>query len=313
MKLSADDYAASYAASLNAYAAMRPRSLQGGLGVSDLGYCSAKALHKVNGVEPTDAPIARSALMGTSAHATFAAARKAFKPSLMIELGLEITLPSGIVIRGSADEVDPDEPSVTDAKTVADEAALLALRKTGSTEQQRYQRHLYYFGAHQAGLVPLEGTVRNVWVDRAGQAEWCYVEQEPFDINVVHAADRWLEDVLYAAKHGEEAPRDKHFDHCRTYCQFFTHCRGHQTHGDFLITDPEMVSAAQMVFQGRADKKEASGLEDTGKRVLAVLQQSADGDVASFEAEGYRIRWTLVQATNKAPYWKLDVAEIEAA
>lgn len=311
MKLSADEYAASYSATLDAYQATRPRSLQGGLGVSDIGYCTAKAVLKLQGVEATDSPTPRSALMGIAAHALFAEARKTFKPNLLIEVGFDVTLPSGIVIPGHADELDPDEPSVTDAKTVADEAALIALRRTGSTEQQRYQRQLYYLGAHQAGLVPAQGTVRNVWVDRAGQADWCYVEQEPFDINVVHAADRWLQDVMWAAEHNEEAPRDKHFDHCRTYCEFFTHCRGHQTHGDFLITDPEMVTAAQLVHQGRQEKKIGTGLEETGKRVLAVLQQSADGDVASFEADGYRIRWTRVNA--EKPYWKLDVQEVEAA
>jgi hypothetical protein len=312
VKISADDYAATYSASLNAYQALRPRSLQEHLGVSDLGYCASKALYKLSEVEATDAPVSRSALMGTAAHDLGAAARKAFNPALLVEVELSITLPSGIVITGHADEIDPNEPSVTDLKTVADEAALLALRKTGSTEQQRFQRQLYYLGAAQAGLVPEVGTVRNVWVDRAGQADWCYVEQEPFDINTVHAADRWLEDVIYAAKHGEEAPRDKHFDHCRSYCEFFTHCRGHQAHGDFLITDPEMVTAAQMVVAGRAQEKEAKGLSETGKRVLAVLQQSAEGDVASFEAEGFRIRWTKVNGEQRS-YWKLDVAEQDVA
>lgn len=301
---SADDYAASYAASLDVYAAMRPRSLQADLGVSSVGHCSSEAMYRIRGVEPTDAPAGRQALMGTAIHEMVAAARKEFNPALLIETELTITMPSGVVITGHADEIDPIEPSVTDLKTCGDESDLAALRRGGATEQQRFQRHLYYHGAHQAGLVPAEGIVRNVWIDRAGRGE-PYVEQEPFDPAVVAAADRWLADVRYAAEHDEEAPRDKPYDWCRAFCSFFSHCRAGQSHADYIITDPEFIAAAELVHRGRAEGKEAAGIEKHGRRVLEPLQQSADGDVAAFQAGDWRIRWQRVNA--EKPYWKVAV------
>lgn len=304
----ADEFAASYIASLDSYAALRPRTMQREIGVSDVGYCSAKALFKWTQVPATEAPAGRAALMGTWAHQGLALARKEYDPSLLIEARLQITLPSGLVLVGNADEISPEFDETTDAKTVADEAALIALRRTGSTEQQRYQRHLYHFGAIQAGYCTEAGMVRNVWIDRAGQANWVYVEQEPFDINVVHAADRWLGDVIYAAEHNEEAPRDKHFDHCRAYCEFFSHCRGDQTHGDLIITDGELITAAMLVAEGRAEGKEAKGKEDAGRRALEVLQASAQGDMVSFTAGDFRIRWQRVNA--EKPYWKLSLDEV---
>lgn len=308
-----DDYAASYVASLDSYDALRPRSLQAELGVSDIGHCSSKALWLLTGVQPTDAPTGRQAMMGTAAHDLAAKARKAFSPGLLIETELQVTLPSGLVVLpGHADEIDPDEPSVTDLKTVGDEADLIALRRLGSTEQQRFQRHLYYLGAHQAGLVPAAGTVRNVWMDRAGQADWVYVEQEPFDMGVVHAADRWLSDVLYAAEHGEEVPQEKHYDWCRRFCQFFSHCRAGQTHADLTITDPELITAASLVLEGREGKKAGESLEKSGRKVLEPLQDSSSGDMVAFTAGEYRVRWSQVNAVAGA-YWKLSVDRVASA
>jgi hypothetical protein len=309
MKRSADDYAAAYVASLDLFAATRPRSLQAGIGVSDIGHCSSKALWQLTGVPPSDMPTSRQALMGQSAHETIAAARKQFAPHLLIETEVTVTLPSGVELVGHIDELDPTEPSVTDTKTLGDESDLIAMRRTGSSEQQRFQRHLYYYGAYQAGLVPAEGTVRNVWMDRSGRADWVFVEQEPFDMTVVHNADRWLTDILYAAEHGEEVPQEKHYDWCRRFCQFFSHCRSGQMHSDKVITDPEFIAAASLVHEGREAKKVAVGLEDAGKRVLALLQASAEGDMIAFEAGDFRVRWSQVNA-ERGPYWKLAVEPV---
>jgi hypothetical protein len=250
-------------------------------------------------------------LHGTAIHDLHAAARAAYNPRLIVNRKLTVTLPSGLEIPGTPDEIDPDEPSVTDLKTVDDEGDLHVLRREGSSEQQRFQRHLYYLAAHQAGLVPAEGIVRNVWVDRAGQDDLPYVEQEPFSMAVVHDADRWITDTLYAAKHGEEVPRDKHYDWCRKFCEFFTHCRAGQAHADFVVTDPEVLQAARLLKLGRAQSKEGEALEKAAKRTLAPLQQSAEGDVAAFIAGDLRVRWSWVNSRNGG-YWKVTVTDVEA-
>lgn len=307
MHLSPDAYAASYMASLDAYAAMRPRSRQQAIGVSDVGYCSSKALFKLRGVSPTDFPVGRQAEQGHATHDLVAAARAASVPGLLIERKLEVTMPSGLVLVGHADEINPGEPSVTDTKTVGDEADLIRLRRTGSTEQQQFQRQIYYLGAMQEGLVSPSGTVRNVWIDRAGQANWCYVEQEPFSMDVIHAADRWIADVLYAKEHGEDAPQDHHYDHCRTFCQFFGRCRGGQAHADLVITDPEFIEAAELVYLGREEEKAAAGTVASARRTLELLLDP--DEMRAYEAGGYRIRWTWTNRGDSR-YPKLSVDRI---
>lgn len=310
-----DDYAASYAVSLDLYQASLPRSLQTELGISSIGHCASEALWRVKGIPESNAPAARQALHGTAIHRLHAAARSAYNPRLLVDRRLVVTLPSGLQVPGSPDEIDPDEPSVTDLKSVNDAADMAALRRTGGTTQQRYQKHLYYLAAHQAGLVPAEGIVRNVWVDRSGETEIPFVEQEPFSMEVVHEADVWIGNVLYAAEHGEEALREKPYDWCMTYCPFAIHCRSGQAHADFTLTDGEMVQAARLLRDGRDQRKEGELLEEAAKRVLAPLQQSAEGDVAAFVTVGpdgpeNRVRWQFVNA-KAGGYWKVSVAAVE--
>lgn len=305
MKLTPDDYAASMSASLDVYDALRPRSMQTDLGVSSIGDCRSEALWRLTGVQPTDAPTGRQALFGTAAHEMIAAARKQFVPGILVETELSITLPSGQVVVGHCDEIDPGEPSVTDWKTVADSADIVALRRTGCSEQQRFQRHLYALGAIQAGLVPEQGlTVRNVWVDRAGQTNEPYVEQEPFSMAVVEAADSWLSDVLYAREHGEEVTQDHHYDWCRRFCEFFTHCRAGQAHADAHVTDPELIQAAVLHAEGRDLRKKGEALEKAGRRILEPLQATAHEDVAAFLIGAHRVRWSRVNSTTGG-HWKL--------
>jgi hypothetical protein len=314
MKLDADDYAASFAASLDAWSSLRPRSLQRSIGVSDLGYCRSKSMWKMTDTQPTDSPISRQAMMGIAAHEIIGTARKTFNPRLLIETGLKVTLPSGVVLPGTADEIDPDEPSVTDYKSVSTAADLIALRKYGSTEQQKFQRHCYYLGAMQAGLVPPVGTVRNVWCDRAGQSEEAYVEQEPFDMAVVHAADQWLSDVTYAIEHGEadDVLKDKHFEHCRRFCEFFGHCRSGTDHADLTITDEVMIRAAEMTFTGRALEKEGRALAEVGRRELSVLAPDPGGDMVAYTCGEHRVRWSWVHQADGPGYAKLAVEQADA-
>lgn len=309
---SPDQFAARLNVALNSFEAMRPRTMQRELGVSSVGGCRAEALYRLTGVAETDCPPARKALHGTALHALYGQAMSWYDPDLIVEPELKITLPSGIIIVGHPDFIDPAEPSVTDLKTKDDEAALHTQRRAGSSEQQRYGRHLYGLGAIQAGLVhETDLLVRNVWVDRAGQSTEPFVEQEPFDFGVVLAADSWIQDLMYAAEHGEEVPKDKHFEYCRAYCPFFTHCRGAETHGEATVTDAEMVAAAAALYEGRVISKDGGMLEKAAKVTLAPLQQNVTGDLRAFVLGDYRLRWTWINRSDGASHWKAHVSRVE--
>lgn len=308
--VSPDSWAARMSADLDAYDALIPRTVQKGLGVSDLGLCHSKALYKLQGVTPTDSPRSRQSLHGHALHDLWTAARRAAHPDWLFGTEVVATLPSGLEVVGHLDEADPLEPSVTDYKSVGDEADVTVQRREGSSEQQRFQRHVYALGAIQAGLVPEAGLiVRNWWSDRAGQDPWGHVEQEPFSMAEVHAADDWLQSVMYAQRHGEEVPRDKHHDWCRRFCEFYTHCRAGLVTDDFVVTDPELISAARRVYDGRREEKAGKHTSDVGRRSLTVLQQSAEGDVGAFRAGEWRIRWANINR-DSGPVWRLLVDKV---
>lgn len=300
--MDADSYRASFATALDLYDAMRPRSLQQELGVSSVGLCSAQAQFMLSGVTPTDAPGGRQALMGSAVHDVIAQARAEYNPKLLIEHELEVLMPSGVKLVGHADEIDREEPSVTDLKTLVAGADMVALRRNGATEQQRFQRHLYYFGALQAGLVPENGIVRNVWVDRSGQDPDPFVEQEPFSMDVVHHADQWLSSVAFAAEHGEEPYREKHYEWCARFCRWFSYCRAGEGGPEYTITDVELITAAETARVGREMEKQGKALLDSAKRVLEVLQPEPGGDVAAYAAGDTRVRWSWVNKQSGGHY-----------
>lgn len=128
---------------------------------------------------------------------------------------------------------------------------------------------------------------------------------------VVHAADSWISDLLYAREHGEEVPRDRHFDWCRQFCEFFTRCRGAESLGAAVVTDPEMVAAAAFLAEGREQSKLGGLLEKAAKTTLAPLQQSVGGDLRAFELGDYRLRWVW-QNREGAGHWKALIDRIEA-
>lgn len=312
MPESPDQYAAMFTASLDAWDASRPRSGQRTMGVSSVGTCRSQALWMLTEVVPTDAPTGRQALMGTAAHKLIHEARANFNPDLILERELEITMPSGVKLIGHADEIDPTEPSVTDWKTLSAGADIVALRRNGANEQQRFQRHLYYFGAMQAGLVPPQGTVRNVWIDRSGQVPDPFVEQEPFDMGVIHQADSWFSDVLYAIEHdgGDGVPKEKHYEWCRAFCRFFSHCRQGTDHADLVVTDTELVAAAERTLKGRDLEKEGKALAEAGRTTLSVLQIKAGEDMRAYTLGEHRIRWTWVHMKDGSGYPKLTVERV---
>lgn len=308
--LSPDAFAAKLVVALSSYQAMDPRALQKELGISSIGHCRSEALFRLMGTDPTDMPSMRKALHGTALHEKYDQAMEWYDPDVIARRRLVVTLPSGMQVPGTPDWIFPAEPAVVDLKSVDDAAALHLLRRTGSSEQQQFQRHLYYLAAHQAGLVPVEGLVRNIWVDRAGQSEDPYVEQEPFNMDVIHAADSWLQDLVYAKEHGEEVPRDKHYDFCIRFCPFATRCRGTETMGALVVTDAEMVAAAAALFEGREQSKVGGMLEKAAKVTLAPLQQSANGDVGAFALGDYRLRWAHVNREGSG-HWKAHISKVE--
>ena len=295
---------------LRSWSLTRPRSLQQGVGISDTGICREQARRKIMAIPKTDSPSEYAAVVGQAIHEVVEAARFMFHPDMILGREVEVNLTAAtLLLPGHPDEIDPIEPSVNDVKTVASNDELILVQRMGATPQQRYQRHLYYYGAYSAGLVPYEGLVRNIWLSRAADTETVLVDQEPFNMAVVHAADEWWSDVTYAVDHNEEAAKDPHWTWCRAYCPWFTGCRGGDNPAE-MITDPTMIQEARLHMDAKASRKLAEGLEAASKRELSILKP-ADGDIRVYQAGNVRIRWSWINREDLTAhgYWRLETEE----
>lgn len=300
MILDADDFGSLFSWDLNAYELLSPRSIQqdaGTIGVSDLFTCREKVRRHLVGAATTDVPDKTAAIIGTYIHTGALAARKAARPHLLHEVELKITLPNGFKLLGHADEIDPTEPSVTDLKT---KSGLDLIRRAGANEQMRAQRHVYYLGALQAGLIASDkGVVRNVFIDRSGSDPHPHVEQEPFSMDVVYAAQEWLSDAQYAAEHNEEAIKDWPRTMCENWCPFFTSCRGSEDIAEDYLTGHRALLLAEAA--------EAKARRDEAEAVLA--QARADLIGTTGRSDTHWCRTTTVNA--KTPYDKFELGPLK--
>lgn len=286
---------------MDGYAATTPRSRQTQLGISDVGVCREKARRLLAGIEPCDAPSLRAAEMGIAVH-EFVEKALRWHGELITEYRTKVELPNGtLTIPGTVDIIDRDEPSVTDLKTVDDKDELAYTRARGSTDQQRFQRHLCYLAVHQEGLVPVEGLTRNVWLPRAGDTDELVVEQEPFSLDVIAEVEEWLLHVTYAAAHGEEAPRDKPAAWCARFCQFYSDCRN--TSDSQLIDDPEFIDAAQTYDVNHNLAKMHESIAAGARKVLIPLQGYEPRKEVPIDG-GY-LGWVWVNRESN-PHYKIE-------
>jgi hypothetical protein len=317
--MDAETYAMHAHLMLRNYDDSRPRSKQTQahrLGVSDVGSCENYAVLLTRETPFTDSPPRGQAIMGTFIHEGLAKAKAHANPSLILDAEVTITMPNGVVLEGHPDEIDPEENSVTDDKTV-DGVALM--RRTGPTEQQQYQVGLYALGCVQQGLLdgskPL--TVRLAYWDRLGKDDTPHVWQHTLAseqelIAWLAPATLWIENVIYAVQHGEEGSRDKSVDWCAAACRYYSVCRlPNLPEVDELITEPEVVAAAKAYKDGHALEKEGAALKRSSKAVL----DGRSGIIPVDADHRLRLRWvsvpaSSVKATERQAYKRMSLMEV---
>jgi hypothetical protein len=279
--LSPDEYAAQFEASLRVADASTSRTIQsveGVIGISDLGYCQEQTRRTITKAPRTDSPKSLAAMIGNWVDYGVKAAREATS-DVLLNVPLIVKLPNGAEIPGTADEIDPDEPAVCDVKT---KHSLAAIRRGHATQQNRWQKHLYGAAAIQAGIVKEDGlVVRNVWLDRSGRDHKPHVEQEPFSWDVVGEASAWLDDVMQAVLNDSEALKEPPRNECRDWCVFYTACRGPEVELG-PITNPRLAGAVDMYAQAAEDKRLAESIMDAlGPDVENVSGRTEQAEIVS--------------------------------
>jgi len=305
------DYGIAIDASLTAYMDNSARSVQaseGRLGPSDIGFCRQKAALMVRGVEATDAPPKWAAAVGTAVHNYVEAAIKQMFPDWLMgsidDVTVTATLPSGAQISGHPDIVIPSENTVLDIKTVD---GFQWVKREGTSQQHKYQRHLYAMGCIAAGIFDPEKPVwvGNVYFDRSGKQPAPLVFVEEMDPMLTDEIDSWVGDVIYAVKNNEDASRDIPAAVCERICSHFTACRGalETNDGGELIIDTELVSAIDMYTEARGMEKTAKQMKDEASaRLLGV-----NGSTGQWQVRWVEVQPSKVESFEKNGYSRLDI------
>lgn len=293
--MEASEYAAKFwldLAEADENSARSQQSVSGIIGPSDM-VCRERARHIVIGTPMTDRKSNSAAIIGTFIHQGLERGRGERNPHLLHEIDVEIELPNGATMIGHADEVDPEENSVTDFKTVGD---LDYRRRVGVELSHLRQVHLYALGLVQAGILKPNPIVRICYIDRSGKHNEPFVYQQRFDDEIIDGVNDWISDVIYAVQHGEEASKDWPREMCRSFCPYYSTCRKEELEGEALLG--EVAEAARVYMESHKAEKEHSAIKEQAKTYLA----GANG----FTEDGIAVRWVTVN-NDKGSYDRIDV------
>lgn len=286
------------------------QTLEHRLGVSDIGGCREYVRRMTIEEEFSDEPeeYNLTALIGTAIgdYAERAIAERFPRARRFVEV--TVALPSGSTHVGHPDLVFPT--GVLDIKTTD---GLTSVRRMGPSLGNQFQRHLYAAGLVQAGELPEDCWVGNLWIDRSGRDKDHHVQIESYDPIWLSRADEWLSDVIYAVQNGEGAMKDMPIEWCERCCPYFTNCRGEDALKDResqgLIDDPFTLDIVDALIEAKAQKKAAEKVIEDARRALAGVSGTTGEHV---------VRWVHISESDvpgfkRAAYDKLDVRKIPKA
>lgn len=298
---------------------LSPRTQQarhGKLGPSDIGFCRQKAVLVTRETQPTDSRPRWAAAVGTAIHEHMGAILSTVYPDWLVDTAdnpnprVTATLPvTGAQISGTPDILIPKHNCVLDMKTTN---GLEAPRRYGTSNNHKMQRHLYAMGAVDAGILnpDLPLYVGNVYLDRSGAEPVPHVEVELFNPAFTEEIDQWVEDVIYAVRHGEESSRDIAASRCETFCEFFTACWGSLPVAESEpIVDTEIITGIDLYVEGRDMAKRGKQMQDEAKAILDGVNGS-DGR--------FQVRWVTIPGSHvderpayfREEYKRLDVRAV---
>ncbi len=283
------------------------QSQQGLIGPSDLGFCRNKAALMGKGKQQSDSKPTWAANVGTSIHEWVEDALRTSFPSWLIESRSTATYPNGAVISGNCDVAVTEWNAALDIKTVD---GYEKIKRFGTSQNHKFQRHSYALGMIQSGALDGSQTVYvgNIYLDRSGQESEPYVVVEEFDPGLTDEISAWIDDVIYAIQHGEDASRDIAAPVCEMICEFYTECRGGSlpdAEGGF-ITDQSVKDAITLYVEGREMASKGKKIQEQAKVDLFGINGS-DGE--------WQVRWTRTNGSEVPGYYRepgdrLDVRRV---
>ena len=250
----------------------RPRSVQVRVGPSEIGGCSRRVWHKLQGTEVTNPDTLRlAAIMGTAIHAMIEDVF-ADDPRYLVETEVEVD-----DVMGHIDLIDTETNTIWDWKTTTKSS----MHYFGS-EQQKMQVHLYGYLANENGI--RIDHVGLVGIARDGNENDIVEVVEPYDEEIaLNALDKY-----YRIMNKTEAPRpEKEANFCASYCPFYGACPG--------ITDPSVdaIIENQEIANLAAEYKDVQGMLKQLESQLDYIKDRLRGTTGTTK-NGTKIQWTTV-------------------
>lgn len=292
-------------AAVRTWSDTRPRTLQsvsGQLGISDVGGCREYARLIVTNTEPSDHRKTWAADIGTAIHSIMDdAAMQAFGDKVITNKRVTVRHGNGAELPGTPDQVYPEHNAVVDFKS---KDGLATTARNGPDKQAWMQVNQYAKALVDQGTLKPEPTVYLIYVDRSGRDDRLLVFSSDYDEMIVTEAENWIDDVIYAAQHGEQASKDKPISWCEHFCEFFTTCRGEDIAPDGgLIDHPDEVNAVENYLAGKDMEKLGKQLKYEARAVLAGVEGSTGKAT---------VRWTTITGTEgRSDSTRLDVRRVK--
>ena len=274
------------------------------LGVSDIGGCR-EYVRRMIMQEPFSDEKNDYALASFVGHAVGEFAEKAVirivedSEQVDRQLQVSIALPNDVVLHGHPDLVLAR--MCVDFKTVDG----LAVARQGARDQHRWQVTLYTAALIRSGRLPENALCALVYLDRSGKEVRPYVEMWKYDPSLLDPIVEWVDDVLYAVGHDEEASKDKPREFCWAACPYVSDCRGRDTDVTGLITDEDQRLAVKAYKDATGRYKEATRDRETAANALRGVNGSTGEDV---------VRWVnvpeqTIETFNRRGYERLSITK----
>lgn len=260
------------------------------IGISDLGTCQERTRRLLAEIPEVDQTDILPAFIGTAIGKDVEAAVKALHPEVITQAAVVTTLVGDggeYEVTGHPDMIFPW--GVADLKTTD---GLELPRRSGPTQQQLFQRHLYTKAAWEAGLLKVDrledARTANIWLDRSGATKELHVHMDDYSPDVVAAAAAWLDEVIYNYRLNQPAMKDPPRTWCEAACGHFSTCRMYDSDVEGLITDENLNLAIEVYAEGAAMEKDGKRLKDEAKKALV--------GVAGYTGS-HQVRWIHVNGS----------------
>lgn len=281
------------------------------VGVSDLGYCSERTKRMLNHEVPEDTDMLLAWIGTVLGAGVEEALAKHLDTEVLLQQQVSVPLKGErrtFDVPGHPDIILPEWGYVLDGKT---SYGLRLAERVGVDQQKQFQRHCYGYGAWLEGFfgaLPMEDVrVGNIWLDRSGKTKRLHVQTEPLDMEVVEAAGRWVDEVIYAVVNRQEAQKEPPREVCFATCGFYRVCREPETDVSGLIRDPWILEAVRMYTEGLRREKDGRAMKDEAKAAL----MGTTGSTGEYTVRWIEVDEVTVKEIKRAAHRRLDVRRLK--